>query len=260
MKQALVLWLLLFAASAATLGSSFKDVSLDSHYKSLARKHSPTLLHEVGTEFFPMEWMCDGDRNVENNVRTYTTSCHRWVIIHILKDVASNYIYIQYWYYYAFNPCPPEVAQTLSNPLPTELQAFAYLLATLSVTHTHDWELAIVILDPSERAVSLALGAHGELHPHAWSEVHKDSDSPTHPFIYVYEGSHAMNFRPADPAPWYFGLERWGGGASYTTWEDVRYAFIGTSDVYPPRFGDYPAPWRRSIWTKIPHNLDGAGY
>lgn len=230
-------WLLLIGAlisvpSASVMAVNFVDVTTSPHYIQLAKTYLPTLLHETGTSYYPMDWDCDNDGNVENNDTTYTTGCPRVVYIHILKDTKYGYVFIQYWYYYAVNP--------------------------FINYHKHDWELAMIVFDPAEQPVSLALGAHGELNPNAWSVAKKDPRYPAHPFIYAYARSHAMNIEPANPAPWVF--EFWSGGGAYTAWESIRCTFLGGVLHSPARFGAYPPPWKRSIWTEVPFDLDRAKY
>ena len=231
-KRIFFLSALALTFSVIAVGGSFIDVTGSSHYERLSIMYLPTLVHEVGTHYYPMSWNCDHDNNVENNDVTYTTACPRTVYIHILKDTVYGYTFIQYWYYYAYNP--------------------------FINRHKHDWELAMLVFDPAEQPVSLVLGAHGLLHPNAWNVASKDPRHATHPFIYVYAGSHAINIQPADPAPWFF--ERWSGGGTYTPWEKTQYAFLSGIHYTPTKFGDYPAPWRRSIWKEVPSNLDGARY
>ena len=251
------------ALSSVAYAQSFVDVTSDPHYQALARSYQPTILHESGEGFFPCAWDCDGDSNPGNNPSTYSKSCARTVYVHVLRDTRWDYVFLQYWYYYAHNPCPSEFVAYLSRrtapsawPATAPIDAFIYLF----IDHPQDWELAMVILDGAERPVSFVLGAHGELAPHAWNAVNVDSRSPTHPFAYAYEGSHAMHRSPSTRSPWYYGVETWSSGGSYTTWEGTRRIFVGSGSGLPSSFGDYTAPWRRSIWASVPQNLAGASY
>jgi hypothetical protein len=256
----------LAAISAAVLAAhaqSFVDVTSDSHYQTLARSYQPTVLHERGEVWFPCAWDCDGDSNPNNNRATYSESCPRTVYVHIMRDTRWNYVFIQYWYYYAYNACPSELVNPVSNRIKPFRWPAAQAIDTLIllfVSHAQDWELAMVTLDGAEKPVSFALGAHNELRPQAWNSISTAPGARTHPFAYAYEGSHAMNQSPSAPAPWWFGVETWSGGGSYTTWEGTRRIFVGSGSGLPSSFGDYPAPWRRSIWNTVPQNLDRASY
>lgn len=254
---------IVFALAIAASAQGFVNVTSDPHYQTLARSYQPTILHESGETFFPAAWDCDGDSNPSNNASTYSRSCPRTVYTHILRDTNWGYVFIQYWYYYAYNPCPAELLGFLSRRIPPigwPLSVPIDALLLLYIEHPQDWELAMVILDGAENPVSFVLGAHGELHPYAWSSVGKVPGARTHPFAYAYQGSHAMHWSPSPQSPWYWGVETWSGGGSYTTWEGTCQVFVGSGSGLPYRFGDYSAPWRRSIWSSVPQYLDGAAY
>lgn len=253
----------IFAVTVAAHAQGFVDVTANQHYRALARSYEPTILHEWGERYFPYAWDCDGDSNPNNNPSTYSKSCPPTVYVHILRDKRWGYVFIQYWYYYAYNACPSELVGFLSRkilptgwPVSIPIDALIFLF----MSHTQDWELAMVILDGKENPVSFVLGAHGDLYPHAWSSVNKFSGARTHPFAYAYEGSHAMHLSPSKHSPWAYGVETWSGGGSYTTWEETRQVFVGSGSSLPYSFGSYLAPWKRSIWSSVPQSLDRANY
>jgi hypothetical protein len=230
-----------FGAGART------DVSRDQHFQSLARSYTPSLFHEYGEAYFPYAWTCDGDENPENNPRTYAGRCVPSVYIHILRNSSTGYIYIEYWYYYASNPTPLEAALVPRN------------LASRFIAHPQDWELAIVVLDPAERPVSFVLGAHGKLYPHGWGDAKMDVLG--HPIAYVCQGSHAMILAPG-LAPGAWGFDGWVLAGTKFSWSRFQFSctFLAGFGFAPTRFGEYPAPWCRPIWTEVPSALDGATY
>jgi len=246
----------------------YDDVSLAPNYQELARRHMPTLVHEQDTRYFPVAVDFDSNLNASDNYLHYSTSNERFVYIHILRD--ASYVYVQYWYYYVYNPF--------------EISIGDYEIVE---PHSQDWELVVVVLDDTEKPVGMKFGAHGPMWPllgiTAWSSISKTSSGTRHPFAYVYAGSHAAGAAPSTPPPW-LG-EQWSSGSPhYTTWKSVvkrgNYCFIGdelgrsgsvselsycpalggSSTVSLPAFYEsYSAPWLREIWMNpLASNYGGA--
>jgi len=240
------------------------DVSLQQSYQELALRYLPTLLHETGTACYPTSFTFDGDPDISNNRQNYSSSVFRFVYIHVLRS--STRIAVQYWYYYVDNPWPLTITyqglrdwsheinltqdeRALIEEISRDLPAFP--------CHPHDWELAVIVFDANRMPLSMAVGAHTRLYEIDWHYVHVDGNSQTHPIVYSYAKSHAMYFRPNNPAFWYcyrlpsvsfniqdregvwffrlnsstIGVEDWKGGGSYSTWEGMtvggNYMFLG---------------------------------
>ena len=81
----------------------------------------------------------------------------------------GEYIVIQYWLFYAFNP------GSLNQ-------------------HEGDWEMIEIVLDQTETALYAAYSQHSTGERASWNDVEKANK--THPRVYVALGSHANYFRP----------------------------------------------------------------
>lgn len=190
-----------FLLLSCTFYAESEDISLDRHYQLLALKHVPTLFHQVGTTFFPVNVCFDEDYLASNNRAFYDGHSGQWnkpwVYIHILRDTSSGKIYIQYWFYYVYN--------------------FYF-----TGSHNDDWELLVVILDRNETPLEVWFGWHGFLHKELWSSVEKTVSSSTHPTAFADAGSHAMYAHCPHPL--------WSGD-KFTTWEEILhnhyYTFLG---------------------------------
>lgn len=204
-KGAFVLQVSLIALIVCPLcvARELSDVSFDAYYQELARQHIPTLLHQSGQRFLPVNPCFDSDWDASNNraAYDYLTSegyeIDAWVGIHILRDSRYGTTYIQYWFYYVYND---------------------YVNI-----HNDDWELVVVKLDGSCQPLRVFVGAHGGLDSSAWANVEKAitpyHNPNLHPVVFVDAGSHAGHLSRS--LLWLDG--------QYTTWEDLSdgYTFLG---------------------------------
>lgn len=267
MRRRVLLTIVAILLGAVACLASLKDVSLQEQYQGLALKYMPTVIHEGGTTYFPVDVCFDGDTVSTNNRSSYddltfsTSSAHRcWTYIHILKDSESRlrHLYVQYWYYYAFNP-------------------FWGIL-----DHDHDWELVVIVFDDVGTPVELSVGAHGALFTVDTTDV--SWESYTHPIVYSASGSHAMS-----NSTMIWGQVFWSGNGFRGSWSTYvnkhRYTFLGrkssdgnstsyleasgythrtmpstqstgisSSILELPRYytTSVKAPWTRSIWRYKP--------
>ncbi len=232
--------------------SDFVDVSMDSTYQALALKYMPTLIHESGTTYYTCDICFDSDLNVSNNKANYENGvggwAYDWVYIHILENISSGYVYIEYWFYYVYN-----VYWYFDN-------------------HYNDWEMMIVVLNGAHNPVEVRYGAHGFVNTYSWSDVSKEDT--THPIAYVASGSHAMDKDTSIP------YQLWWSGdgyiAHYYYFQANQYTFFGQqlyavgtnsymeasgyrywngeiqstgNGLWPADYGSVSTPWtEKAIW------------
>lgn len=110
----------------------------------------------------------------------------------------GEYVVIQYWFFYAFNP------GSLNQ-------------------HEGDWEMIEIVLDPTETALYVVYSQHFTGERASWNDVEKVDE--THPRVYVALGSHANYFRPYQGK---LGLENDVVGNAFTLEpEDLQLILLG---------------------------------
>ena len=246
----IVLSVIVFIPGNTAASETYQDVSMNTHYQSLALKYMPTLIHEEGTEYWTCDVAFDNDLNVDNNRDNYDYGVGGWVYdwtyIHILKDSEGD-VYIEYWFYYVYN-------------------IYWYF-----DDHANDWEFLMVVLNPSENPVEVRYGAHGDIFSYSWDTVEKEDG--THPVAYVASGSHAMDYNTS-----IYGQLWWSGNgyiAHYYYFTNHQYTFFGkeishyedysymeasgyrywngiipcNDGWWPADYGDITTPWtEKPIW------------
>ncbi|MCW8802667.1 MAG: Vps62-related protein [Candidatus Bathyarchaeota archaeon] len=143
----------------------------------------------------------------------------------------GQYIVVQYWFFYAYNP------GSLNQ-------------------HQGDWEMIQVVLDSTETPVYAVYSQHHSGEIADWVDVEKSDQ--THPRVYVALGSHANYFRSFQGK---LGLESDTVGNDYTlTPEDLELIILGEKGA-----GNHPASqdWleyggRWGNWAKLADSYMGS--
>lgn len=186
---------------------SDNDGISDSKEEQLALMYEPVLHFAAGEKFFPSDvsyhidnselYMKIGESNTLvdssptlSSISQYTTGeyflnntmgSYNEIVQDYKQDRASygdkiyarvtkeaQYIAVQYWFFYAYNP------GTLNQ-------------------HQGDWEMIEIILDSTETPLYAVYSQHNAGELAAWTDV--ETVDETHPRVYVALGSHASYFR-----------------------------------------------------------------
>lgn len=225
-------------ASVAAQYDSDNDGILDSKEEQLALKYEPYLHFAAGEKFFPTDANYhiinselyekksdDSNELIEPfpevaSIAQYTTET--FFLNNTLggyKEIAEDYkqnregfgdkiyahvtgeaefIVVQYWFFYAFNP------GTLNQ-------------------HQGDWEMVEIVLDSTETPQYAVYSQHHAGEMADWKDVEKVDE--THPRVYVALGSHASYFRPYQGK---LGMESDIVGNAYTLKpEDLEIVYLG---------------------------------
>ncbi|MCW4015145.1 MAG: Vps62-related protein [Candidatus Bathyarchaeota archaeon] len=186
---------------------SDNDGIVDSKENQLASMYAPVLYFAAGEKFFPTDvnyhienselYMKVGEINTliessptQSSISQYTTEDYFLnntlggykeiaqdytqnreaygdkIYAHITSE--AQYIVIQYWFFYAYNP------GTLNQ-------------------HQGDWEMIQVVLDSTETPLYAVYSQHHAGEMAEWQDIETVDD--THPTVYVALGSHASYFR-----------------------------------------------------------------
>ncbi len=119
----------------------------------------------------------------------------------------AEYLVVQYWFFYAFNP------GSLNQ-------------------HQGDWEMIEIILDSTEAPLYAVYSQHFAGERAVWNDVERANE--THPRVYVALGSHANYFRPYQGK---LGLESDIVGSAFTLEpDDLQIVLLGESGA-----GNHPS-------------------
>ncbi len=205
----LIIGLLTFSPITSVVAQdSDNDGILDSKETQLALTYEPYLHFAAGEKFFPTDanyhiqnsvlYMKSDDTNTRieqaptpASIAQYTTgdyflnntlggseeiaqdykqrrqSLGDKIYAHVTQE--AEYIVVQYWFFYAFNP------GTLNQ-------------------HQGDWEMIQIVLDSTETPQYAVYSQHHAGEMAEWKDVEKADG--THPRVYVALGSHASYFNP----------------------------------------------------------------
>jgi hypothetical protein len=225
---------------------SDNDGILDSKEAQLASKYEPILHFASGEKFFSTDvnyhiansklYMKTGDTNIlidssptTASIAQYTTEDYFLnntlggfekiaqdytqkreiygdkIYAHVTSE--AQYIVVQYWFFYAYNP------GTLNQ-------------------HQGDWEMIEIVLDSAETPLYAVYSQHNAGETAEWKDV--ETVDATHPRVYVALGSHASYFRAYQGK---IGTESDTVGNAYTIKpEDLEIVLLGEKGP-----GNHPA-------------------